>query len=395
MTKTKTIDVLIDSGFLPQADGGPEFPGQLERVLSGDLVPEIYFQPIVDLRRGLVTGYEALTRFPKELNTAPDVFFQRAGRVGRRMELEHMVCKLVLQQRSRLPQGSFLTMNLGPDYLLSDLWEQLVANERDLAGMVIEITEETSISSYEAIRERSAQVRSMGGLVAVDDAGAGYASLQHILELRPDFIKLNRHFVKNCHLDRAKSTMIEMMVAAADRLDAWVIAEGVEIVQELEELIRTGVPLAQGFLLARPELELLGLSAQVAGELSRHSRMNREKTLEPHLMSCGLCLSVKAADDLLRYETEHTVAVVLDRFKRPQRMLERHPLLGVRLVESFMKSQVASSPRQVLYRALGRPSPQRFDPIVVVGNDGECMGVVSVDRLMSSVLTLDAQPLGA
>ncbi len=393
--KPRSFEALIDSGFVPRrGTAAPQFSEHIEQVLTGSTIPDIYFQPIVDLRRGAVSGYEALARFPRELNLAPDVIFQRAGKIGMRMELEHLVCTLVLGKRTQLPDGCFLTLNLGPDFLLSDLWQELLASESDLAGVVIEITEETSISSYDEIRERSAQIRSRGGLVAVDDAGSGYASLQHILELRPDFIKLNRSFVRDCHVDRAKSTMIEMMGAAADRLDAWVIAEGVETAQELEELVRIGVPLAQGYLLARPESDMQPLTEHVANELHRASRMNRQKTLEPHVTPCGMSVSIEAASELLQHETEHSVVVVLDRLKRPVRMIERHPLLGIRMLENFMRAQISSAPRQVLYRALARPMETRFDPMVIVNNEGECVGIVTVDRLMSSLLTLETQRVG-
>jgi EAL domain-containing protein (putative c-di-GMP-specific phosphodiesterase class I) len=395
LEKARSFESLIDSGFVPRTGAtAPQFSEQIEQVLTGGITPDIFFQPIVDLRRGAVSGYEALARFPRELNLAPDIIFQRAGKLGMRMELEHLVCSLVLKNRSKLPEGCFLTMNLGPDFLLSDQWQQLLASESDLAGVVIEITEETSISNYDEIRERSGQIRSRGGLVAVDDAGSGYASLQHILELRPDFIKLNRNFVLDCHVDRAKSTMIEMMGAAADRLDAWVIAEGVETVQELEELVRIGVPLAQGYLLARPESEMHPLTEQVAAELHRASRMNRQKTLEPHITPCGMSVSIESASELLQKETEHSVAVVLDRRKRPVHMIERHPHLGIRMLENFTRTQISSPPRQVLYRALARAVEVRFDPLVVVNNEGECVGTVTIDRLMSSVLTLEAQRIG-
>lgn len=389
--KTHPFEALLDSGFVPRGDQATPFSDQLEQILSGQLQPAIVFQPIVDLRRGAVTGYEALSRFPRELNLAPDIIFQRAGRLGRRMELEHMVCALVLEQRAQLPEGCFLTMNLGPDYLLSPLWQQLVESQSDLGGLVIEITEETSISNYDEIRERSAQIRARGGLVAVDDAGSGYASLQHILELRPDFIKLNRNFVRDCHLDRAKSTMVEMMSAAADRLDAWVIAEGVETPQELDELIRIGVPLAQGYLLARPENAMLALSRKVAAELVNASTANQRATLAPHVVACGLSLSLDAAITHLNQQMEDHLVVVVDRYKRPVQVVERHPLLGIRILEHFTSTPATAAPRQVLYRALSRPADLRFDPLIVINNDSECIGSVSMDRLMTMAMSLETQ----
>jgi EAL domain-containing protein (putative c-di-GMP-specific phosphodiesterase class I) len=370
------------------------FTKQLDRILSGELTTELLFQPIVDLRRGVVTGYEALARFPVGMDMSPDVCLRRAGLLGRRQELEHLLCGMVLTRRCLLPRNRFLTMNLGPDYLMSDMWQQLLVTERDLAGVVIEITEESSISNYEEIRTRSEQIRAMGGLVAVDDAGAGYASLQHILELRPDFIKLNRHFVKDCHLDRAKSTMIEMMSAAADRLDAWVIAEGVETIPELDELIRIGVPLAQGYLLAHPEVAMEELDQAVAGDISQRSRMNLGRTLQPHLSACALSSTVRAAGELLNAQKSCTAAVVTDRWRHPTQVLHRHPLVGVRVMSNFTKAQVSSSPRQVLHRALSREAETRFDPVVVINNEGECVGIVDIDRLMLLELSFDGDRQG-
>jgi EAL domain-containing protein (putative c-di-GMP-specific phosphodiesterase class I) len=392
MNRTQFFETLLERRTPP--DIGTEmhlFSHRLDRLLSGDLVPEIYFQPIIDLRRGAVTGYEALARFPEEMQLAPEACFQRATQLGRRIELEHMVCGIVLSKRADLPRGCFLTMNLGPDYLLSDLWQELLTTQADLSGVVIEITEETSISSYDEIRERSAQIRTMGGLVAVDDAGAGYASLQHILELRPDFIKLNRHFVRNCHQDRAKSTMIEMMGAAADRLDAWIIAEGVETVPELEELIRIGVPLAQGYLLARPNMRMQGVNAQVAEDLTRRAEIYRDQTVEPHLSPSAMCSSVRAGEELLKGNEVYTAAVVVDRWKHPLSVVQNHPQAGVRILESFTKTQVSSSPHQVLFRALARERAVRLDPVVVINNEGECVGVVEIDHLMSMVLSFDSR----
>jgi EAL domain-containing protein (putative c-di-GMP-specific phosphodiesterase class I) len=355
---------------------------------------ELVFQPIVDLRQGLVTGYEALSRFPNEMGHSTEVVLQRAEVEGKRLELEYLLCAKALAARARLPQNCFLSVNVSPQYLLSEWWQRTIGLVDDLAGVVVEITEETSISNYGDVRDRETQIRSMGGLVAVDDAGAGYASMQHIIELRPDFIKLDRTFVHDCHLDPAKMTMVEMLGAAADKLDAWVIAEGVELVEELEELIRIDVPLAQGYLLGRPQSRMQGVSAKVSEQLQRRNTGNRISTMEPHMSVCAICTTAEMADNALKDYPDYTAAVIVDQWRRPVRILERHPLVGERLLDVFMRVQVASNPRQVLHRVIGREPEKRFDPVVVINNEGACVGVVEVHRLVSMVLALGEQKGG-
>jgi EAL domain-containing protein (putative c-di-GMP-specific phosphodiesterase class I) len=161
--------------------------------------PEFWFQPIADLRRGTVAGYEVLARFPVRSGLPPDLCFQQAAKLGRRLQLEDLCARSALESRPALFTNHFLTINVSPGYLLSECWQTLLRGAGDLAGVIFEITEEDSIADYATTRDRIEQIRTQGGMVAIDDAGAGYASLKHILELRPNFIKLDRMFIRNCH----------------------------------------------------------------------------------------------------------------------------------------------------------------------------------------------------
>ncbi|MDE1175913.1 MAG: EAL domain-containing protein [Edaphobacter sp.] len=382
---------LTDRGVSPSSAAEQTFARQLTSLLALEVSPQLLFQPIVDLHRGTIAGYEALTRLPNTEGLATDTFLLRAARHGKRLPLEHLVCNLALASRPSLPPNCFLTINVGPEYLLSDLWLQTLAATGDLSGIVVEITEETSITNYAAVREREAQVRAHGGLVAVDDAGSGYASMQHIIELRPDFIKLDRHFVHNCHNDRTRLTMIEMIGAAADRLDAWIIAEGVEVVEELDELIRIDVPLAQGYLLGRPSPTMDSLSEDVTALLNRRSLEHRSHAMEPHMSICAICPTLNDAEAALQHFPDYPAAIIVDTCRRPTRILERHPVLGLRQIDVFMRTQSSSEPRQVLHRILAREPKQRFDPVVVINPEGECTGLVEIHRLVSMILSLDEQ----
>jgi EAL domain-containing protein (putative c-di-GMP-specific phosphodiesterase class I) len=362
------------------------FAGLLAAVLSERARAELVFQPIVDMRDAVVTGYEALARFPAEAGLAPNVWFEKAGLLGRRNELQRLMMRKALSACERLPENCFLTVNAGPDYLVSTEWQDILDEFPDLAGVVVEVTEETLVGDYEILRERLNQIRAKGGLVAVDDAGVGYASLQHILEIRPDFIKIDRHFVQNCGLNRARSTMIEMVGAAADRLDASVIAEGVELLSELEELERLKVPLAQGYLLGKPAPEMLALDPFLRETILGRKPKGDRPTMAEHLCSCEDFWTREAAETAMAANTNLRETLVVDVWQRPLELLHRHALVGVRWLTTFMRVQVESHPAEVLDRALARDEALRFDPIVVIGADGETLGVVAVDRLIAGVL---------
>ena len=131
-------------------------------------------------------------------------------------------------------------------------------------GLVIELTDQTEVHDPAALRARVRQLRDQGALFAIDDAGSGYPSLQRVMMVRPELIKLDRAFVSNIDVDEAKTALVQMMGTLADRIGAKLVAEGVERVPELDRLRELGVPLAQGYLFARPMAEFAGISPEWA-----------------------------------------------------------------------------------------------------------------------------------
>lgn len=362
------------------------FHATLDALIAGEIPAVLHFQPIVDLKRGIVTGYEALARFPAALGPAPDICFAAASLVGRSMELEEVVVRKAFDSRILLPSNCFLTINVTPAFLISDHWQRVFAGQESLAGVTIEVTEQESIRDYARVRDRVAQIRAAGGHVAVDDACSGYASLQHVLEINPSFIKLDRSLIRDCDTNRARSALIEMMGHTANRLDAWVVAEGIETASELEELIRLEVPLGQGYFLGRPNATMQPLPGATAEHIRLHSSLQmRRDVLLPHVETCVTRPSDEAAHTLLS-TLNADIVVVTDAWDRPLRMVERHPLLGRRSLRDIMKVQVASDPAEVLRRALTRPAATRFDPFAAIDVQGQFQGIVRVDRLISAVL---------
>ena len=369
------------------ADGAALITGQLEGILSSRIPFRFDYQPIVDLKRGLVAGYEALVRFAAEPRMSPDRWFNEADKRGLRLPLEDLVLRRALHARTQLPANCFLSLNASPCFLLSDLWGPLLDAMPDWNGMVVEITENELITEYQAVLERIAMIRSRGGYIAVDDAGSGYSSLKHVMELKPDFVKLDRSFVNDCDCDRARAALIEMLGMAAGRLDAWVIAEGVEKETELAELIRLRTPLAQGYYLSRPGPEMCALdAAKTGGILARVRDCDRTDSVSSSMETAMACRNLEEAYSRLAQSAGPAFAVVLDRWRRPRNLVERHAAIGIREIGDFRRVHVLGDAREALTRALTRPEDQRFDPLAVINDQGEFQGIARIDRLMQQML---------
>lgn len=368
----------------PEADS---FEGLLDRVLHGSLPLGFHFQPIVDLRHAVIVGYEALARFPAEMGMPPDACLQAAELCGRVAELEDALLTKAISARHRLPANCFLSLNMSPRYLLSERGAAFVQGVETFRGIVVEITEQEHIEDYAAMRARVAAIRERGGMIAVDDAGAGYASLKHVMQLRPNFVKLDRFFVDGCDVDRSKSTLIEMIGMASNRLDAWIIAEGVEVSGELNELMRLGVPLAQGYYLGRPHADMQPLAEATAADLfAKFGALNNSDRIERWMETCPAFHSAHAAAAALEEDGRLRYATILDEWRRPVGMLERHPHMGIREVGMPMKAQSMASAQDVLQRALTRGVGARFDAIALINERGQFLGVVQVDKLMQGML---------
>jgi PAS domain S-box-containing protein len=217
-------------------------------VLIADHAFHPVFQPIVDTRRNRVVAYEALTRFDD--GAAPNLHFDRAAAIGMGIELERATLEAAITASCALSPRIGLHLNASPALILAgDALPTLLAKAR--RRVVLEVTEHTPIEDYAALR---AALTALGPRVrlAVDDAGAGFASLRHILELQPAIVKLDRSVIGGVDDDLAREAMVAGMAHFAHETDCQLLAEGVETVGELLVLQEHGIWIAQGFLLGRP-----------------------------------------------------------------------------------------------------------------------------------------------
>ncbi|MEA2317416.1 MAG: hypothetical protein QOD44_1605 [Solirubrobacteraceae bacterium] len=221
----------------------------------------VAFQPIMDLRTGRVAGYESLARFNRMPQRAPNVWFDQAHRAGLGYALEARAVELALATPGR-PEGTYLAVNLSPSSLLSEQVQRVLPARLD--DLVIEVTENELVSGDPEIVAAIAALRERGARLAVDDTGAGYAGLTHVMRLAPDVIKLDRALTTGVDADPVKGALIASFVRYARDIDATVCAEGVETEAELERLADLDVAYGQGYLIARPSPPWVPASAEAA-----------------------------------------------------------------------------------------------------------------------------------
>ena len=196
-----------------------------------------------------IVGFEALTRFDD--GARPDVRFAEAAGAARGLDFELATLRAAVADGARLPGDVFLSINVSPQFVLHGdrrLRQLIKGSTRPL---VLELTEHVPIDDYRLVRNALAKLGDVG--LAVDDAGSGYASLRHILELRPTYVKLDISLVRGIDGDDVRQALAAGLQYFASRTGCGLIAEGVESREEADVLQGLGIEFAQGYLFGRPE----------------------------------------------------------------------------------------------------------------------------------------------
>jgi EAL domain-containing protein (putative c-di-GMP-specific phosphodiesterase class I) len=227
-----------------------EIEQRIRSVLDGNGLSIVY-QPIYRVGRDGIVGFESLSRFSTVPARSPDVWFNEASSVGLGVDLEIRAIEAALQGLAQLPQSVYLSVNTSPDTILSGA---LAAVFRDmpLDRLVLELTEHMLIERYDDIGAALEPLRRGGMRIAVDDAGAGYASFRHILNLAPEIIKLDIGLTRNIDSDRSRRALAAAFFRFSEETGSTIVAEGVETEAELAVLQQLGIDKAQGYLLGRP-----------------------------------------------------------------------------------------------------------------------------------------------
>jgi len=346
----------------------------LTRVLDEGRIASTY-QPIVDLGRGVVVGFEAFVRVPDGA-VSPRDLFQAASRLGRSGELEAAALRSALAARDRLTPGGFLSLNVSAAALAEPAVASVLDAEPSLDGIVLELTD-TDATSILASADAIAAQRERGAAIAVAQQAFGLDDMRAVFEIQPAYVKLDTEWIGGIADDPVKLTLVETVCYLAARMGVRVVAQGIEALADLATVQRLGVGFAQGFLLARPSAEGV--------HTAPHPLVGIESTRR-HLPSVARLAEPAAQVRLDERDERPTGArfeVIVGELGEPLALVRRtrSQLQNVPLTLLDSDASLVTAARA----ALSRPAATRFDPIVCVDQLGAFAGVVPMERIVAAL----------
>jgi EAL domain-containing protein (putative c-di-GMP-specific phosphodiesterase class I) len=356
----------------------------IQAVLADPGLIRPVFQPIVDLRRSAVWGFEMLARFGDDAGGSPLRWLAAAERDGLGPALEARLVAAGIAAREQLPNGAKLSINVSPEALVSrEVRDVLDRAPGGLGRIVLEVTERRHVADYAELAGALDRARAAGAAIAVDDAGAGYAALEHVARLRPEYVKLDRDLVSDADLDPHKLAVIEAIGLFAGRLDAALVAEGIERRAEHHTLAGLAVQLGQGYLFGRPARSLAASGAWRA-EAPLGALVDRDvPVIEAALLDAGAEPPASARG---------RVVAVVDHEGRPVGLAMPSGPGWSRRREALLAGIDEDAP-DVARRALARPLATRLDPVCACLHDGRLAGLVAVDRLLAAGSPMSRAPI--
>ncbi len=252
------LEAALSSSCAREQEAAAERSSRLRALLSAEDIRTVVM-PVFELGSGEVIGYEALSRGPEGTEFEhPDKLFAAAYDADLVLRLERVCRKRAFAAAERLPTDRKLFVNIEPDAVgdpqLRDLVSMQLVGERAVtpAEIVLELTERSAVYDFSSFRSTLEYLRALGYAIAVDDAGAGYGSLQALAEVRPEWLKVDLSLIRGVDADDVRARLIESLVNFSESVGSHLIAEGIETAAELETLRGLGVRYGQGFLLGPP-----------------------------------------------------------------------------------------------------------------------------------------------
>ncbi|HEY4159454.1 MAG TPA: bifunctional diguanylate cyclase/phosphodiesterase [Polyangiaceae bacterium] len=384
-----------------------------------------HFQPIVDLRAGMPLGYEVLSRAEPQFAKVQDAF-DAAALAGRSWDLEYACRTRAIQRIAELtPRLRSLRyfINVSPEILSDGRFESgftsslLSDHGIDQGKVVIEITERESVRDYPQFERLIRHYVRQGFQIALDDFGSGHSSLITLISCSPHFLKLDREIVRGVHDDSYRQRLVRSLVDLAASVDTRLVAEGVELWEELEVLVRLGVRYAQGFLFARPAPEPNGIDPDLVRALARlmHREDSPRNELDetvarlvsrsPTVNSRGMRCS--ELDNRYRHDPSFDEMVLL-KDRVPVGLLTRqqfydrtggpvgYSLFSRRSVDEAAKTHFLRVSERTPVTTLARLATERlrqdlYDPVVVTDDAGGYLGTVTMKQLIVRSAELEIQ----
>jgi EAL domain-containing protein (putative c-di-GMP-specific phosphodiesterase class I)/GGDEF domain-containing protein len=401
-------------------------------ILEKQLIYPVY-QPIVSLENGVILGYEALSRINKiDTNLNVSSMFHLAEELGKVWELEAVCRKLSLKHASNKPNDVKLFLNVDPNVIHDDKFKAgltytyLERYNLKPEDIIFEITERTNIEDAKTFQATIQHYKSQQFKIAIDDFGDGYAGVNRVCAVLPDYIKLDMAIVRDIDKDTIKQTLVENLVHLCKEIHINMIAEGIETEAELKELIRLDVPYGQGYYLQTPNPEMKDITEECKKKISEFRLKSNKYSYKPSIFgNVGTICKAKntttlgtPAHTLYEHVTHNSTVTeicVLDENSQVKGICTRVALLehfggryGYNLYSkrtakdvmnpNFMMVDANTSIEIVSQMALSRPMEHLYDAVVVTQSE-KYMGVVTVKDLLETAITIqvsravDANPL--
>jgi EAL domain-containing protein (putative c-di-GMP-specific phosphodiesterase class I) len=373
---------------------------------------KITFQPIIN-RNGEVYGFEALSRIPGTavFKNIADLF-PFAEKIGQLYTVE-TICRRqsILSFPSIAKEKEVLFLNINPQVLTDPEFAsgntRKILSEQGLSpsNVVLEITERNAIEDFNIFRDALAYYRNQGFMIALDDVGAGYSSLQSIAELHPNFLKVDRSLIKGVNADPIKWALLETFVSFSKRIGCRIIAEGVETTEEMRTVVQLGVDYFQGFFVAKPDFERASVNSAINEILEPERKLKSPDpspilTLLEPLPLFDIHTPVSTVENYFRNRTHQwlvgvtenqKIVGVVQRDKLFSALGTRYgvPLYLDRTISVLMDKNPLivedTTPLEVVSRiAMQRSDTQLYDGIIIT-NQRKPIGMVSVANLMKAM----------
>ena len=382
---------------------------ELKRLLSnGDITT--LFQPIVDIEEKIVFGYEALSRGPSDspLHSA-QILFETAERCGLAMDLEVLCLRSAARNWSGQGAPQRLFVNISPAKLMpaefeADRLQALIRQHRlSPSDIVIELSERYPTADPAELCKTLAWLKAQGFRIAIDDLGSGYSGLKLWSELKPDFVKIDRHFIRDIQDDLVKREFLRSVVELADRIGCTLIAEGIETCAEFQVVSGLGISLVQGFLFGRPKqiatacLDVLGghepataplSSRQTAGALGSYIQpLSPEDTLQTaweRLQNEPGTYALPVVEDGVPVGLIHKWRV-LETFSTPygRALYEKQPVTHMLSTDALMVSH--DMPLEDVSQRLIDEDVHYLKQHFIIVRDGQYMGLGATRSLLQQI----------
>lgn len=384
------------------------------------------FQPIINLQNGEFLGFEGLIRGPADSPLhSPFNLFSAAEQQGLSLEVEMLARQIVLEAfaRQKLPGNLFLnispeTLN-HPSFKNGQTLEFMSALKIDPARVVMEITENQPTYDFEGMRGALLHYRAMGFKIAIDDLGAGFSSLRLWSELRPEYIKIDMHFVQGVDHDPIKLQFLKSIQQIAERCGTRVIAEGIEAAGELRVVKDIGIALGQGYFIARPSHTPPLLASSETGSIIGSSNIalfpTKEINKRPHMTAHKLLSYVEAAQPetaneqiLERFSSNPALRIIpvvkngmpkglinryqfLDCFAKPF----QRELMGKKMCGGFVQSEPLlvekNMPIEELSHFMAEADSRHFADGFIITDNGRYIGVASGQDLLRELTQMQLE----